>query len=161
MKDQKGITLVILVVYIIIATIAISTTAIITSHFFTNVNIIKEPDMYAVEFNKFNMFFINDVKSNKSATVSAKKVVFADGNTYQLRGTDIYRNETKIASNVQGLNFAESNYNVPNTNFTKKLIEVTLSIGKKTVTGNDKQDAIDKSIKNRFNKTIEYVLKYW
>ena len=165
MKNQKGITLTLLVVYIIVATIIISVIAYMSSNFFSNVNIIKDQDKYAVEFNKFNMFFINDVKSNKEATVEPTKITFENGAIYELKGTDIYRNETIVASQVQSVNFTEGTYDVvnndePEANITKKLINVHLIIGKKIKEGTPDAE-LNKNIYQRFDKTIEYVLKYW
>ena len=160
MKSERGVTLTALVIYIMVATIVISVIAVKNANFFENTQIIKEQDKYAVEFNKFNMFFINDVKNNKTANVETKKIVFEDGTTYELKGTDIYRGETKIASRIQLLEFTSETTQVDNT--TKNLIKVHLIIGKNTnSTNNAKQDKINKNINDRFNKTIEYVLKYW
>ena len=78
MKSQKGVTLVALVIYIIVFTIVISILSVISSFFFSNVNFVKEQANYAPEFNKFNMFFIQDVKNNKNVTVNNNTVEFAD-----------------------------------------------------------------------------------
>lgn len=160
MKNNKGITLIILVIYIVVATLVISIIAYISANFYSNMNIIKDQDKYAVEFNKFNMFFINDVKSNKEATVGTTKIEFADGTTYELKGTDIYRNNVVIASQIQSANFSSETYNVPNTIATKTLINVHLTIGKKSTQNNTAGD-INKNINERFDRTIQYVLKYW
>ena len=145
MKSEKGITLTSLVIYIVVATIVIGTMAIVSSFFFSNMNLIKNQDQYAIEFNKFNMFFINDVKKNKTAQVQNNQIVFEDGTTYQYSSQEqkIYRNNEEIAKQVQSLNFTTENYQVANT--TKILINVEMSIG-------DTEN---------FNKTIQYVLKYW
>ena len=163
MKNQNGITLIALIVYIILATIIISIFAYMSTNFFSNVDIIKNQDIYAVEFNKFNMFFINDVKSYNEATVEPTRITFGNGSVvYELRGTDIYRNETKIASQIQSVQFEESEYKAvnddePEAGITKKLINVHLSIGKKIAEGTS-QENLDKNIYQRFNKTIEYVV---
>lgn len=145
MKSEKGITLTSLVVYIVVATIVIGTMAIVSSFFFSNMDLIKNQDQYAIEFNKFNMFFINDVKSNKTAQVQTNQIIFADGTTYQYSQTDqkIYRNNVEIAKQVQALSFTTENYQVENT--TKILINVQMSIGE---------------VEN-FNKEVQYILKYW
>lgn len=147
MKSQKGITLISLVIYIMVATVVISTMAIVGSFFFSNMNLIQHQDQYAVEFNKFNMFFISDIKSNKTAQVEENKIIFEDGTTYEYNFNEktIYRNETKIAKEIQSLSFTADTYLVPNTNTTKNLIKVNMSIGETS----------------NFQKEIEYVLKYW
>ena len=82
MKSEKGITLTSLVIYIMVATIVIATMAIVSSFFFSNINLVRDQDKYAVEFNKFNMFFVNDVKNNKTAQVQTHKITFEDGTIY-------------------------------------------------------------------------------
>ena len=165
MKNQKGITLLALVIYIIVATIIISTIAFMSSKFYSNVEIIKNEDKYAVEFNKFNMFFINDVKSYNDAQVEPTKITFENGAVYELKGTDIYRDDTIIASQIQAVEFTEGEYEVvnndePEASITKKLINVHLTIGKQITEGTS-QEKLDKALYTRFDKTIEYVLKYW
>ena len=144
MKSENGITLTSLVIYIVVATIVIGTMAIVSSFFFSNMNLIKDQDQYAVEFNKFNMFFINDVKNNKTAQIQANQIIFEDGTTYQYSAENksIYRNNVEVAKQVESLNFTTENYQVENT--TKILINVEMSIGER----------------ENFNKTVQYVLKY-
>ena len=102
MKSENGITLTSLVIYIVVATIVIGTMAIVSSFFFSNMNLIKDQDQYAVEFNKFNMFFVNDVKNNKTAQIQANQIIFEDGTTYQYSAENksIYRNNVEVAKQI-------------------------------------------------------------
>ena len=147
MKSEKGITLTSLVVYVVVATVVISIMAVISSFFFSNMTLINGQEQYALEFNKFNMFFINDVKNNKNAQIDTGRVVFEDGTIYEYRASEkaIYRNNIKIAKEIEEIGFIESTYQVPNTQTTKNLVNVKMTIGKD----------------NKFSKTIEYVFKYW
>ncbi len=144
MKSQKGITLTSLVIYIAISTVVISIMAVVSSFFFGNVDKVKEQDKYASEFNKFNMFFINDIKNNKTANVEANKIVFEDGTVYEYSKPEraIFRNSTRITSNVTALEFNLSEYESTEKT-TKNIITVGISIGE------------------NFYQSIEYVLKYW
>ena len=161
MKSEKGVTLTALVVYICVAMVIISIMALLSTHFYTNMNTIKGQDLYVVEFNKFNMFFINDVKNNKNVkNIETTKITFDDGVVYELKGTDIYRNETKIASNIQKAIFSLGEPKVIGKT-TKNIVEVTLSIGGSTQSASSDFGNVQEQTKNRFNKTIEYVLKYW
>jgi len=147
MKSEKGVTLTALVIYILIATTLISTMAMFSSFFFSNMNIIKDQEKYSPEFNKFSMFFINDIKKNSFATIQDgnKQITLEDGTIYSYKSNEqaIYRGDTKIAQKVQMLEFTSSEVKVSNT--TKQIIKVKISIGDK----------------NEFTKEIEYVLKYW
>lgn len=145
MKTEKGITLTSVVVYVLIATALISSTALLSSFFFSNMSLIKEQNQYAPEFNKFSMFFIEDVKNNKSAEVTTTKVTFADGTVYEYKSNEkaVYRNDTKITEKLDSFTFSSSEYVVSNT--TKQIINVKMMI-----------DGVPNSING-----IEYVLKYW
>ncbi len=149
MKSEKGVTLTALVIYILVATLLIGGIAMLSSFFFSNMNLIKNQDQYAPEFNKFNMFFIGDVKNNKTATVTETKVTFEDGTVYQYNSSEkaIYRNSTKIAEKVQSVNFTLNEIAPTSSehNTTKYTILVDISIGDKI----------------NFHKTIEYTLRYW
>lgn len=149
MKSQKGITLTSLVIYIVVATIVIGTMAMVSSLFFSNINLIKNEDKYAPEFNKFNMFFIEDCKNNKTAEIDAenKKITFEDQTIYVYNSAEkaIYRNDKKITENVQAIEISTTTLNVENTTTSKQLITVKMTIG------------TDKSL----SQEIEYVLKYW
>ena len=145
MKSEKGVTLVAVVVYVLVATALISGIALLSSYFFSNMALIKEQNQYAPEFNKFSMFFIEDVKNNRSAEVTTSKVILADGTIYEYKSGEkaIYRNDEKIAENLDSFSFSSSEYKVANT--TKQIINVKMTI---------------KGVQNSSNG-IEYVLKYW
>ena len=145
MNSNKGITMVSLVIYIVVTSIIIGTMAMVSSFFFSNTQLIKNQERYAVEYHKFNMFFINDVKNNKNVRVEGNQVIFEDGTTYiyNEQKQAIYRNDTKIAEEIISVSFSTDIYEVENTR--KNLIRANLSIGKQY----------------NFDKEIEYVLKYW
>ena len=146
MKSQKGVTLIALVIYVIVLTIVVSILAMISSFFFSNVNFVKDQANYAPEFNKFNMFFIQDVKQNKNLTITGNVVKFEDGTeyTFNLDQKAIYRNGKAIAKNVQAAVFTTTTETIRNT--TKNIVNVNIAIGN---TG------------ALFTKNIDYVLKYW
>ena len=146
MKSQKGVTLIALVIYVIVLTIVVSILAMISSFFFSNVNFVKDKANYAPEFNKFNMFFIQDVKNNKNVTVSGNNIKFEDGTEYifKIKQKAIYRNGKAIAKNVQAAVFTTTTETIRNT--TKNIVNVSIAIGN---TG------------ALFTKEIDYVLKYW
>ena len=146
MKNEKGITLVSLVVYIVVLTIVIAIITTVSSFFYSNINYAMAKESYAPEFNKFNMYFIEDVKNNKNAIVNTTSVEFEDGTKYtfdQLTET-IYRNDLAIAENVKGIIFSKTNETVRNT--TKTIIKVEIGIGE------DEAPLVEE---------IDYVLKYW
>ena len=77
MKTQKGVTLLSLILYMIALSIVIAMLGTISQLFFANTQYITENSKYVAEFNKFNMYFIEDVKKNKNT----KEVT--DNNSYK------------------------------------------------------------------------------
>lgn len=144
MKSEKGVTLTALVIYVVVATVVIGALAIISSYFYSNMGYVKDQTEYVSEYNKFNMFFIQDVKNNKTAEVTDYKITFEDGTVYEYKLKAIYRNDEEIATKIEDALFTSGTYIVNNT--TKNLIGVSLQVGTE---------------KKLYEKKIEYVLKYW
>ena len=138
MRSEKGVTLTALVIYIAVATVVISTMGLLSSYFYTNMKLIKTDSNYVVEYNKFNMFFVQDVKSNTTADVTTNSIIFEDGTKYKYEDGSIYRNDKEIATNIK------ETYQVDWT--TKNIITVNLDVGE------DEKSYV---------KQIEYVLRYW
>lgn len=145
MKSERGVTLTALVVYMAIFMIILAIVSTISSHFYKNVGVIKEAPQYIVEFNKFSMFFVADVKKNTTITsISDTNIVFGDGTTYTYQNNAIYRNNRRIAKYIKQFQFKSSDYT--KNDFTKKIVNVTTEIGKNTET---------------ITRNIDFVLKYW
>ena len=144
MRSEKGVTLTALVIYIAVATVVISTMGLLSSYFYTNMKLIKTDSNYVVEYNKFNMFFVQDVKSNTSADDTTNSIIFEDGTKYKYEDGSIYRNDKEIATNIKSAVFSQEIYQVDWT--TKNIITVNLDVGE------DEKSYV---------KQIEYVLRYW
>lgn len=145
MKSERGITLTALILYVVVAMVTVTAIAGFTSLFVSNMNEVKEQEKYAPEFNKFSMFFIGDIKNNKTAEVTTTQVTFEDGTIYEYRESEkaVYRNDTKITEKVDVFSFASTTEQVSST--TKQIINVKMSIGGKV------------NLKNG----IDYTLRYW
>lgn len=152
MKSEKGVTLIILAIYIITFSIVIALLANLSNYIYGNLGSISDSSINATEFNKFNMYFIEDVKTNRQASVKRLaddnnhefiQIAFQDGDiyTYNIGDDCIYKNNQKIAKDIANFNaegFLKDD---------KMYIEVKIEIGT-----NDKTN---------YRKTIDYVLKYW
>ena len=158
MKTQKGITIMSIIIYITVMLLVIAVLSIITGFFINNTHILTEQSEYIAEYNKFNMFFIEDVKNNKNARILSDgieldeeeigdEIVFDDGTVYTFSMSDkgIYRNKAKICSNIQICSFSKKIIVDDETNLEKKIIEVGITIKDAKV----------------FSPTNEYVLRYW
>lgn len=147
MKSEKGITLMSLIVYIIAMCLVMATLAVISEFFFNNKEHIVDSSRNISEYNKFNMYFIEDVKNNKSTyTVTDNEIIFEDGTSYtfiQNEDNSIYRNKVKICENIKHCKFTKINKIVDEVE--KEIIEVHIVINGAQL----------------FESTNEYVLRYW
>lgn len=145
MRSEKGITLTYLIIYIILLILVVSTLSIVSTHFYSNTKYLMDNGKYVSEFDKFNMYFIEDVKNNKETySVDTNKIVFEDGTVYTYSEKSIYRNKVELCRNIENCIFSKLEETDDN-NFTKKIINVKLSIAGE----------------NKFETENNYVLKYW
>ena len=148
MKNEKGVTLIALVLYIIIFTATMILLASLSNFVYNNMSNINSNSVSSEEFNKFNVNFVKDVKESKTATVTSNSneviIAFESGNvyTYKTQEKSIYKNKEKIATNI--LSFTAET----TTENSKKIVKVGISTGKDVNNPN-------------YSKTIKYVLKYW
>ena len=151
MKSEKGITLIVLSIYIIVFSIIIVLLANLSNYIYSNMENINDSSVDISEINKFNMYFIGDIKTNNQADVrtlsennqNTIQVIFQDGDVYSYVEDEksIYKNEQKIARNIEKFN-AEG-YKKEN----KTYIQISIEIGTKD--------------EANYKKTTNYVLKYW
>lgn len=145
MKEEKGITLTSLILYIMVLLVVVGTLSYVSTYFYSNTSYITDIGKYTAEFNKFNVYFIEDVKNNSNLySITENKIVFEDGTIYTYSNGSIYRNKVEICKNINSCIFSKIEETDRN-NFTKQIINVKLSI--KGSEG--------------FESENNYVLKYW
>lgn len=144
-KNNKGVTLATLVVYMCVFMLIIGIMTTISTSFFSNLGGAVDTPKYLSEFNKFSMFFVTDVKNYSKANITDTTVEFESGPTYEFKNNCVYRNDTLIAKNVQNCTFSTSNYNV--NNMTKQIINVNMRVGKNN--------------KEYVTKNVDFTLRYW
>lgn len=146
-KNQKGVTLTELVVYITVMLAVLGVMDSISSFFYNNLGIVKESAKYSAQFDSFNSYITVDIKNNKDVVVKNKTLIFEDGTTYVYNEADegIYRGNQKIATNVKTFNVSKKTITINNVD--KNILTVQIIIGN--------------SSKTLFNRTIDYTLKYW
>lgn len=111
MKNQKGITLISLIVYVILMTFVVAGVSAITTSFYNNVNDMDENSESAVSFAQFNMYFLNDIKAENAKIVGAtnhsleltKKAQNGTTTvvTYSVQAGTLYRDKVKICNNIK------------------------------------------------------------
>lgn len=112
-SDSSGVSLISVIVYVFSMVIAVSTVMMLNSFFFDNILELRGIGEISNQNNKFNMFFLNDMKESYSFEViennSTKKIQFvpymnsSETIYYSLANNEIYRNDVKIAENVTEL----------------------------------------------------------
>lgn len=128
-KQNRGITLMILIIYMILTTVIIGILATLTVNFRRNINNVNEKTSYETEFDKINLQMIQETKIEKNfidkTTITNTNITFANGNTYSYSAEDkaIYLNNIKIAENITDIDF-----NIQQDNGRQKLV-VTVKIG--------------------------------
>lgn len=145
MKSEKGITLTSLIIYLGVTMVVVTAIVTFTSFFVSNMDEVRAQEEYAPEFNKFSMFFIGDVKNNRTAEVTPTQVKFLDGTIYQYNADkkEVYRNSTKIAEKVDSFSFSSTSETISTT--TKQIINVKMSVKGKV----------------NLKDGINYTLRYW
>lgn len=143
-KNNKGVTLTSLIVYIIALIVTIGILSAISRNFYSNVSYITDKGKYISEYNKFNMHFIEDVKNNSDIySITTNEIILKDGTVYTYKGgqdKSIYRNKVKICRNVELCEFTKRE-----TQDGKKIINVHIYM--------NESDLLELS--------TDYILKYW
>lgn len=113
-NNKKGVTLISLSVYIVVATIVIGTLGFINIHFTSQMNSLVTKVDLSNECVKFYSFFIGDVKNNdRIIEYSSNEIKFLNNIKYEIKKRSeeeyaIYRDSVLIS---QGLESATFNYN--------------------------------------------------
>ena len=66
-KSDKGITLLALSIYIIVISLILGLLATLNNFFSNNIKVVRDSSKYATSFDKFNSFFVEDVKNSKNS----------------------------------------------------------------------------------------------
>lgn len=128
MKNQKGITLASLALYIVVMIIVLGIMSSIITTFYANTEGMNAKVQELVEFNKFNMNFLKEVKlynnSLDSIDENGTYIVFTSGNSFSFSNNKIYYNNLKIASDVKSVEFKKGEKEDDSTDDT--IINVTV-----------------------------------
>lgn len=111
MKEEKGITLTSLVIYVIVMIIVIGVMSSIINNFYSNTGDVHSAVQEIVEFNKFNTYFLKEVKLQENAVDKFNTedenpyILFTSGNSFMFDDNKIYYNNIQICRNVTDANF--------------------------------------------------------
>jgi competence protein ComGC len=140
LKNQKGITLVSLTIYIIIVFVLMVTLVVVRNNYNSSLNEVNKEANVEAEYNKFNLYFLEDIKKQgnsyeltkpKGDTELYEDIKFSStGNEYKFDSATssvILKNtttnvETTLLENVQNCTFSKS------TKEGKKIVKVDITI---------------------------------
>ncbi|MBO4816149.1 MAG: hypothetical protein J5507_04460 [Clostridia bacterium] len=119
MKSQKGITLASLAIYIVLIFIVIGILATVTANIQGNVKNTNVDSEKMAEINKFNMYFIQEVKKvgNKIESIedNNKTITFSSGKSFS------FDNETNSIKMIQSGTQIEISKKIENCTFSSSL----------------------------------------
>lgn len=148
MKSQKGITMASLGVYIVVSIIVVATLATIMANYKNSIKTMDNDAEYSSEYNKFNLYFLEEVKKPENSSMERAKSIttkdndfnsikFKTGNEfkYKIQEEILYLNKStgekiKLIKNVKKCTF-EFNDIDPEAN-GKNVIRVNIQIGETT-----------------------------
>ena len=111
MNNQKGITIVSLVIYVVAMSIVLIVINSIITTFYNNTESTDQIVQEIIEFNKFNTYFLKEVKTkeNKVDQIGQDKqnsyILFSSGNSFMFKVNKIYYNDLEICNNIKSINF--------------------------------------------------------
>ena len=114
MKNNKGITLTSLIIYVIGMTIMVGTIATLTSFFYKNINI-GSINNDTTQYTKFSSIFSEEINRKDNSVVQCKKlsdgtsyIIFSSGNQYTFNenSKSIYKNNIKICEDIEECGFS-------------------------------------------------------
>lgn len=161
-KNENGITLTALVVYVTVMSIAIAAIATITTYAYKNMNNLEEDSQYAVELNKFDMYFLKDLKKAEIIVIEDSQDNAAD-NYHKI--TMLYYDEDDIECSVtyEYIKKDSENKDVYSIvrGFTKDNINNNIIICTKVTkcifTREDNRIRVQLTINNKDQKDMDYI----
>lgn len=148
MKSQKGITMASLGVYIVVSIIVVATLATIMANYKNSIKTMDNDAEYSSEYNKFNLYFLEEVKKPENSSMERansietvdndyNSIKFKTGNEfmYKIKEEILYLNKStgekiKLIKNVKKCTF-EFNDTDHEAN-GKNVIRVNIQIGETT-----------------------------
>ncbi len=144
MKNERGITTSSVIIYVIVVLVVLATLATISTYFHKQIETAIFKEKSAKNFTTFMSYFAQDIQEEGNGITNdniknqeTAKIKFTNGNqyNYSLENKSIYKNNVKIADDVEYCSFTIDT-NIPN---------------KKSITLN--------FISENFNKNITFYIK--
>lgn len=141
MKQEKGVTLISVTIYVLVVLVVVSIISVITSFYYSNIVYVGDSGKNTADYTKFNTYFLQETqkKGNRVQEIAedGSYIIFSSGNKYTYQDNCIYQNHIRICENVTNAAFKFERY------YDKNIVSVFLVIGDNA----------------EYSKTTEYVLK--
>lgn len=128
MESQKGITLTSLAIYIVLIFIVLGILATVTGNMQKGINDSNRSGAEIAEINKFNMYFLQEVKrkGNEISSIDQNQITFTNGKTFTFVNNSIKfidnQNTIIICKDIENCQFSRSVIN------EKTIITVAIKI---------------------------------
>ena len=143
-KNNRGITMISLTIYVVIIGIVIAILAAFKNNFDDTLDSMDEYTSLVPEFNKMHMYMLDEVnlENNKVLKKNADGtyIEFSSGNTYTFSDNKIFKNNVKIFSDIESCSFELGKEN------ENDVLLVNLSVGI--------DEKIGKQLKYVFNEKL-------
>lgn len=128
MMNDKGITLISLIIYVIGMTIVVAIISVVTAFFYKNINVKEINDSTILQYSKFSSIFLDEINKENNRIIDCKTyqendnkisyIIFSSGNQYTYKGENksIYKNKIRICTEIEDCyfeyTFADSKYSI-------------------------------------------------
>jgi hypothetical protein len=133
MKKCKGITLMTLIIYVGVLLVVIAVMSSIIENFYQNNTTANENTKAILEFNKFNTYFLKEIKKPGNAVEALVNnnnnnyILFKTGNSFSLQNKIIYYNNIKICDGVENVQFSYGKKNNSDETTDETIIDVKVT----------------------------------
>jgi len=124
LKNNKGVTLVSLAVYVVLMLAVVAAVAAFKNNIDENIDSMGEYTSVVPEINKMNMYMLGEtnIENNKvlKRNSDGTYIAFSSGNEYLFSDNNLYKNSIKILTNINSCTFEvgkENNNDVLYVNF--------------------------------------------
>ena len=132
MRNENGITLSSLLLYVIVMIMVVGVMSSVSSMFYNNINNLDGRTDEISKFNNFNNYFVKEIKTPNNAidriADDNSYILFKSGNSFSFRNNSIYYNDLNIANNVNNVTFTY--YDDVNINKNHDIVTVNVEFEK-------------------------------
>ena len=122
MKNNRGITLTSVIIYVIGLIVVVGTISTITTYFYKNIKVDEINDDSNTQYTQFSSVFLKEINKEGNYVVETKTekdennnitssyIIFGTGNQYTFLSSNhsIYKNKVKICENIENCEFSSS-----------------------------------------------------